>query len=89
VSCRRLQSLINYKYFDPALSNTAGTAKWTAGDPFSNLKYGPVHRYWTSTTVAYNTSAAWIVSMDIGFLNSWYTKTGLGTGCVWPVRGGQ
>jgi hypothetical protein len=33
-----LQSLIHFGFFKPALSNAAGTAKWTEGDAFSRVE---------------------------------------------------
>src|SRR5258707_1173664 len=33
-----LQSLVDYGFSLPALSNGAGTGKWTAGDPFLNVQ---------------------------------------------------
>ena len=44
---KELQSLIDYDFFDPVLSNTAGTGKWTQGDPFTGVQ---MDYYWSSTT---------------------------------------
>ncbi len=35
---KELQSLIDWTYYNPALSNAAGTAKWTDGDAFSDVQ---------------------------------------------------
>ena len=81
---RELFSLVNYAYFSPALSDTLGTAKWTEGNPFSNVKS---ESYWSSTTY-YNSDAAlaWGVDLDSGNMLT-YSK--VNTKYVWPVRGGQ
>ena len=51
-----LESLLNLGYFNPALSNTAGTAKWTEGEPFTNVQ--PSH-YWSSSTDSRWKAARW------------------------------
>jgi hypothetical protein len=81
---REMQSLVHYGFFNPAVPNTAGTAKWTtAGDPFTGVQSG---FYWSSTTYADGTSDAWGVYLYYGRVNN-YDESG--TGYVWPVRGGQ
>ena len=80
-----LESLLDLQYYNPPLSNTAGTGQWTEGDPFTNVGWT---RYWTSSTYSVNTSEAWFVGLmyaDIG-TNS---KPDLSYYNVWPVRGGQ
>jgi len=65
-SMRELHSLIDLAYYDPALSNAAGTGKWTNGNPFSNVQLG---LHWSSTTNVGNPSGAWVVyfsSSDVG-----------------------
>ena len=83
-----LQSLIDYAYgyygyFAPALSNTAGTGKWTPGNPFTNVQ---IDDYWSSSSYVGGNDYAWIVGM-------WYgNDDGLtkgSTSYIWPVRGGQ
>jgi hypothetical protein len=78
-----LLSLIDVAFYSPALSNAAGTAKWTEGDPFTGVR--SLH-YWSSSTSAGTTTYAWLVHLDSGDVNS-----GLKTNTydVWPVRGGQ
>jgi hypothetical protein len=44
---KELQSLIDFGFSNPALSNAAGTAKWTEGNTFSGVLSTP---YWSSTT---------------------------------------
>jgi len=80
---QEFRSLIDYGFYDPALSNAAGTAKWAEGDAFSGVKNSV---YWSSTTHAYYTDTAWEVHLNHGFahdLNKLYRAF------VWPVRGGQ
>jgi len=81
---KELQSLIYFAFESPALSDEAGTAKWTSGHPFTNVKSD--QPYWSSTTSAGNTDSAWFVDLnngnvDIGEKSDDYY--------VWPVRGGQ
>jgi len=75
-----LQSLIDFAYFNPALSNTAGTGPWTEGNPFTGVQSSA---YWSSTSGG-NTGTAWGVDLDRGGA---YGETG--KRYVWPVRGGQ
>ncbi len=79
---RELQSLVHYGVYDPAVPNTTGLAKWTAGDPFANVLS---NHYWSSTTQGVS-SNAWNVHLHVGYVG------GLGKDnsvYVWPVRGGQ
>lgn len=80
---REIFSLIDDKYYEPALSNSAGTGQWTHGDPFTNLIPNAI--YWSSTTYA-GSSHAWFVAMSYGGVEGYYKG---GTFYVWPVRGGQ
>ena len=82
-SVNELQSLIDYEYFDPALSNGAGTAQWTEGDVFAGVQ-SPY--YWSSTSYAYVPSYAWVVNLWNGVVDG---NAKAGTLYVWPVRGGQ
>ncbi|MCK5524749.1 MAG: DUF1566 domain-containing protein, partial [Thiomargarita sp.] len=80
---KEFQSLINFGYASPALSNAAGTAIWTDGDAFSGVQ---TSYYWSSTTYASNSIYAWYVSLGNGHVNNDY-KTN--TYYIWPVRGRQ
>ncbi len=82
---KELLSLIDWAFYDPALSNAAGTAKWVAGDPFTGVQS---KNYWSSTTDAGNTNYAMRVDLDHGLV-SIYSKTTTTTHYVWPVRGGH
>ncbi len=78
-----LESLLDLDYDDPALSDAAGTAKWTDGDPFAGVESS---YYWTSATLASDSTYVWGVDLYDGIvfyayeINYYY---------VWPVRGGQ
>jgi hypothetical protein len=80
---REMQSLVHYGVFNPSVPNTAGTGKWSEGDPFTGVQ---PYDYWSSTTRGSHTSWAWSVDMINGEV-----KINLKTGIyyVWPVRGGQ
>ena len=78
-----LVSLIDVAYHDPALSNAAGTAKWTTGDAFTGVQSS---WYWSSTTVADLPDIAWYVNLYDGYR---YLDDKTNTNYVWPVRGGQ
>jgi Protein of unknown function (DUF1566) len=86
---RELHSLIDFGFFDPALSNTAGTGQCTATDcAFSGVQspiYGPY--YWSSTVrgVSYQLGVTFFVSLFDGAASG--NTVGLPQ-FVWPVRGG-
>jgi len=80
---KELQSLIDYGFENPALSNTAGTVRWSSGDPFTDVQSDS---YWSSTTNAVSTDLAWWVSLHGGRVES--TSKSYNT-YVWPVRGGN
>jgi hypothetical protein len=80
---KELLSLVDFEYFDMALSNTAGTGKWSGGDPFDNVLY---FHYWSSTTDADETNYAWSVLIRYGYVVGEVKTDGY---YVWPVRGGQ
>jgi len=78
-----LASLVDKEYYNPAVPNTAGTGQWSEGDPFTGVQsYG----YWSSTTLAANTSYAWIVYVNNGFV---FDNDKSSSYYVWPVRGGN
>jgi hypothetical protein len=81
---KELQSLIDFGYFNPALSNAAGTGKWTEGHVFSGVRS---NYYWSSTSDACFTDYAWYVYLDNGDVR--YNNKTSNTHYVWPVRGGQ
>lgn len=71
---KELYSLIDHSRYFPALP---------PDHQFQNMQND---KYWTSSTYAYQTSQAWMVSIEYGDLGPW-DKTS--TAFVWPVRGGQ
>ena len=71
---REMQSLIDYGRSGPALPS---------GHPFTGVRSS---NYWSSTTYADDTSVAWDVSLDDGYVSGGGKA---GTNYVWPVRGGQ
>ncbi len=81
---RELQSLVHYGVFAPALPNTAGTGKWSEGDPFYNVRNVV---YWSSTTFAFETLSAWGVDFGLGIVHTDAKYGALYT--VWCVRGGS
>jgi len=80
---KELFSLIDWAFYSPALSDAAGTAKWTEGNPFTGVQS---NSYWSSTTYAGYTDHAWIVYMCNGYVDNGNKSYGT---YVWPVRGGQ
>lgn len=77
-------SLVNSNFSNPAVSNAAGTQKWTTdGDAFVGVQSGGV---WSSTDATAPGGQAWTVSLISGIV----TFTGkLNDLYVWPVRSGQ
>jgi len=83
---KEFQSLLDYGYNSPALSNSAGT-RWMAvdGDPFLSVKNA---YYWSSTTYNFGTTSAWRVHFGYCLIDPTAKNTVAG-GHVWAVRGGQ
>jgi len=80
---REQYSLVHLGFTGRAVPNTAGTGKWTTGDPFDNVDSG---YYWSSTTRVDDTDNAWCVRLNHGSLGD-FSKDG--TNYLWPVRDGQ
>jgi len=84
-SVNELQSLIDYEYYGPALSNATGTGQWSEGDSFAGVQSND---YWSSTSLEDYPSLAWHVYLGDGYV--FYIDGGkTSTNYVWPVRGGQ
>jgi len=83
-SVNELQSLVDHEYYGPALSNAAGTGRWTEGDAFSGVHL-PGY-YWSSSSFAYSPQSAYYVLLYSGYVSA-YLKTD--SYYVWPVRAGQ
>lgn len=81
---KELLSLIDIAYDDPALSNAAGTRKWSAGDPFNGVNSS---YYWSSTTYASRTSYVWNVHFAFGLVYG--VDKSVDYCHVWCVRGGN
>ena len=79
-----LNSLIDVRYFNPAIPNTAGTGQLAAGDPFDNVQpFG----YWTSTKLVDSSfDGVWYISPFDGGV--YYEEKALRR-YIWPVRGGH
>jgi len=81
-SVNELQSLVDYEYDWPALSNAAGTGHWNSGDAFSGVQ---PNKYWSASSCAFGPWYAWFVDLSNGevkHLNKTFSFY------VWPVRGG-
>jgi len=89
---RELFSLVHFGFFEPALSNAAGNAKWQEGDAFTGFHGSAgLSTYWSSTANASDPTLAWVVDFDGLFM---VMSCPLGSGfCpgafVLPVRGGS
>ena len=79
-NAKELQSLLHYGKYDPALPNTAGTGKWTEGDPFTGVQSD---YYWSGTTYSSTISIAWSVHLYMGDI---YHDVKTSAYYVWPVR---
>ncbi len=75
-----LESLLDLEFHDPALSNAAGTAKWSAGDPFSGVESSC---YWSSVALASDPTYVWCVDLLDGLVFYVYEVHYY---YVWPVR---
>lgn len=78
---KELQSLIDFTYSNPALSNVSGTAQWSEGSAFSSVQSSS---YWSSSTNVSSAASAWNVSLNngtVGINDKVNTPT-----YVWPVR---
>jgi hypothetical protein len=76
---KELFSLVDYEYFNPALSGTVGSWQWSPGDLFDNVQ---PNYYWSSTTSAPGAGFAWSVDLWGGVVGSGDKKT---SHFVWPV----
>jgi hypothetical protein len=86
---KELQSLIDFGFMYPPLSNAAGTGQWPEGDAFSNVA---TQCYWSSTTRHDLSSVGWWVGLDggetIGEVGPDFADKSVNC-AVWPVRGGR
>src|SRR5262245_16913851 len=86
---RELFSLVHFGFFEPALSNAAGTARWQEGDAFTGFMGGPgPSTYWSSTANAFDPTLGWVVDFDGLFMVMSCPVQGFCPGAfVLPVRG--
>jgi hypothetical protein len=80
---RELDSLVHYAFDNPALPDTAGTDQWTEGNPFSKVEFS---YYWSSTTLASDAAAAWLVRLSNGIVSTGGKSF---PNDVWCVRSGK
>jgi hypothetical protein len=78
-------SLTDLAYDNPALSNAAGTGKWSEGDPFNGVDLQSTN-YWSSSTYASNPGIAWYMAFRHGLV--YYSSKSFAY-YVWCVRGGN
>jgi hypothetical protein len=78
-----LVSLIDWGFWNPALSNTAGTGQCSSGDPFWNVVTEGQCFYFTSTTYHWVNNEAWAVPMSSGGIVDMSKSSPF---YVWPVR---
>ena len=83
---KELQSLLDYGYWNPCLSNALGTGKYVDGDPFVGVSLygggGGDNNYWSSTS---NPEGS---GLGLDFVDGQVRIMGKGdyTHYVWPVR---
>jgi hypothetical protein len=77
---QELQSLTDFRFFGPVLSNAAGTDKWKENDAFSGVE-SAVYR--TFTTHAGAPEGVYSVVLDVGHT---FVDTKENTVLVWPGR---
>ena len=82
---KELQSLIDFAYNTPALSNALGTSQWSEGDPFIGVRVV----YWASTTNVSFSAYAWVVHLTSGGVISDGSSSKTLTNYGWPVRAGR
>ena len=84
-----LLSLIDIAFYNPALSNAAGTGQWSRGNPFMSVEFV---KYWSSSTnasrpgTAGRLGLAWTVDFGKGGVGQ-HGKTS--ENYVWCVRDGN
>lgn len=82
---QELQSVVDYNFFNPALSDAKGINKWgkvPENDAFSSVR---LDLYWSGTTNALGASHAWHIRLTDG--NSGSSDKERARNYVWPVRG--
>jgi hypothetical protein len=80
---KELESLVDFRFSNPTVSDAQGTGPWAEGNAFSDVRSS---KYWSSTSVVNNPSRAWAVNLD-GRYAVEDRKGSFGANFVWPVRG--
>ncbi len=75
-------SLIHYGVANPTVPDTVGTGQWSQGDPFNNVQN---EIYWSSTTVEFDTTDAWYISLGRGSVSNDHKDFHLPIWCVRSV----
>jgi hypothetical protein len=75
-----LQSLLDFDFFGPALSNATGTDPWRENDAFSGVQSAVC---WTSTTYAGDPDGAYGVVLSVGHT---FIARKIDRNLTWPVR---
>lgn len=75
-----LQSILNYEYVNPMLSNSAGTAQHTNGDPFTGID---TTAYYTSTSSTIDTNTRYAVGLVSGLVTKEYNTSPFN---IWAVK---
>lgn len=78
-SIREIMTLPMIEYFNPALTNSMGTGKWSEGDPFLGVSS---QYYWSSTHL--EDKSAWYMYLYNGVLGISEMSQHYS---VWPVKG--
>lgn len=78
-SIREIMTLPMIEYFNPALTNSMGTGKWSEGDPFVGVSS---MYYWSSTRL--DEESAWYMYLYNGVLGISEISQRYS---VWPVKG--
>jgi len=82
-----LQSLCNYGYLNPVITNDKGDAKWTPDGVGKTCSISGVQSgwYWVSTTTTLSSDRVWAINLGTGVIHFEPSMTDH----VWPVRGGK
>lgn len=82
-----LQSLCNYGYVNPVITNDKGDAKWTPDGVGKTCSISGVQSgwYWVSTTTTLSSDRIWAINLGTGTIHFEPSMADH----VWPVRGGK
>jgi len=77
---KELESLRHFGFHGPAVPNTAGTGKWSEGQPFIGVQSNV---YWSASTFSGYANNVWRVNMYLGTVDGGNKSYAF---YVWPVR---